>query len=294
MDDVQHLRSVVVGVDGSEPGLRATRWGAAEASRRQVPLRLVIAFAWPLDAVGRPGRDHREVLLERSRAHVASAASIVQQEFPGLVIEQQLVVGTPIAVLCAESRGAQLVVIGDRGLSRIEGLLVGSVAVALAVHASSPVVVVRGAEQERGLPVLVGVDGSGNSEAAIAFAFEAAAARGVALVAVHTWSDFVFDPSMSAVPTGWTAMAEAAEELLAERIVGWADKFPDVTVERVVSWDRPAHSLLERATRSQLVVVGSRGRGEFAGTVLGSVSNAMLHRSPCPVAVVRSSNDEVG
>ena len=167
------------------------------------------------------------------------------------------------------------------------GLLVGSVAVALAAHASCPVVVVRWAEGEpsdlASLPVLVGVDRSPTSEAAIEFAFEAAVARRVSLVAVHSWSDMMLDPEMA----DWDAIESEERTLLAARLAGWAEKYPDVPVERVVTQDRPAHSLLARAARAQLVVVGSRGRGEFAGWVLRSVSHAVLHRSPCPVAVVR-------
>jgi nucleotide-binding universal stress UspA family protein len=288
---------VVVGVDGSQAALRAVRWAVGEAGRRQVPLRLVTASGWrfqPSTGPQRPGVDYRDVLLERARAHLTPpppvAPTAAARKAPGLAIEQQLVVGSAISVLCTESMAAQVVIIGDRGLSRIEGLLVGSVTVALAVHALCPVVVVRGDEtdQDLMLPVLLGVDGSSTSEAATAFAFEAASARGVVLVAMHTWSDMMFDPSMAAVVIDWTAVAEAESQVMTDRLAGWMEKFPDVTVEQVVTRDSPARHLLARAQQSQLVVVGSRGHGEFAGMVLGSVSNALLHRSPCPVAVVRT------
>jgi nucleotide-binding universal stress UspA family protein len=293
--DVQHIRqTVVVGVDGSGPALRAVRWGAAEAGLRRVPLRLVIAFGWPADhGIGRPrhGEGYRDVLLERARGQLAEAAAAAVREEPDIEVEQQLVVGSPISALCAEAQRAQIVAIGDSGTSRVVGLLVGSVAVGLAVHASCPVVVVRGAEQEpsatASLPILVGVDGTSSSEAAIAYAFETAAARGAPLVAVHTWSDVVFDPSTSTGMVDCVVVEAAARQLLSERLAGWAEKFPDVPVEQVVTRDGPAHSLLAQAARAQLVVVGSRGRGEFSGLLLGSVSHALLHRAPCPVAVVR-------
>ncbi|MCY7343606.1 MAG: universal stress protein [Pseudonocardia sp.] len=292
--DAQHIRrTVVVGVDGSESALRATRWGAAEAGRRQVPLRLIIAFGWPADHHhGHPGRGrrYREVLLDRARAHLAEAAVVAGNEVPGLAIEQQLVVGSAIPVLGEEAHRAHLIVIGDRGMGRVEGLLVGSVAVALAAHAACPVVVVRGIERapaDASLPVVVGVDGSSTSEAAIAFAFDAAARRGVPLVAVHTWSDLAFDPSMAAMLLDWADVEADERQLLADRVSGWIEKYPNVPVEQVLTRDRPAPSLLERAAGAQLVVVGSRGRGEFTGLVLGSVSNALVHRAPCPVAIVR-------
>jgi nucleotide-binding universal stress UspA family protein len=299
MDEQSIRRTVVVGVDGSDSATEAVRWGAAEAARRRVPLRLVIGFGWPEDVPGhRPHQTdaYRELLLGRAREHLAAAAAVAERAQPGVAVEQQLVVGSAIAVLGAEARHAQLVVIGDRGMSRLEGLLVGSVAVALAAQAACPVVVVRWAEQgpADGGPVVLGVDGSATSEAAIAFAFEAAAARDVPLVAVHTWSGMVFEPSAAPMAIDWDAIEDAERELLAGQLVGWSEKYPDTAVEQVVVRDRPAHVLLRRAARAQLVVVGSRGRGEVVGLVLGSVGNALVHRSPCPVAIVRPDTAQRG
>lgn len=303
MSEHDMRRTVVVGVDGSDSATGAVRWGAEEAARRQVPLRLVIGFSWPADVPdghhhhGHPhlGDAYRELLLGRAREHLAAAAVVAEHVRPGVEVEQQLVVGSPITVLGEEARRAQLVVIGDRGRSRVEGLLVGSVAVALAAHAACPVVIVRWAQESTqrdsagtdALPVVLGVDGSATSEAAIAFAFEAAASRKVSVVAVHTWSGMVFDPSVASMGIDWAAVEDAEREVLARQLAGWSEKYPDTFVEQRVTRDRPAHGLLEQAARAQLVVVGSRGRGGFAGLVLGSVGNAVVHRSPCPVAVVR-------
>jgi nucleotide-binding universal stress UspA family protein len=80
----------------------------------------------------------------------------------------------------------------------------------------------------------------------------------------------------------------AERRVLSERVGGWTEKFPDTSVELIVRRDQPAHSLLAQAAEAQLVVVGSRGHGQFVGIVLGSVSNALVHRAPCPVAVVRT------
>ena len=117
---------------------------------------------------------------------------------PGVQVMPEVLVGFPIGVLAEESRRAQLLVLGSRGLGGLTGLLLGSVAVGLAAQAACPVVVVRGEDRETGAgrPVVVGVDGTPNSEAAIAFAYEAAAARGVPLIAVHTWTD-------TSSPRGW-------------------------------------------------------------------------------------------
>jgi nucleotide-binding universal stress UspA family protein len=294
--DTQHIRrTVVVGVDGSTSALRAVRWGAAEAARRQEALRLVTAFAWMVHHLpARPGIEdsYRDTLLARAREHLAAASRVAEREGAGIEIETQLIEGRPIQVLGSEADRAQLLVLGDRGLTRVEGLLVGSVTIGLATHAACPVVVVRGDERDpteaASLPVLVGVDGSSTSDAAIGFAFEAAAARGVSLVALHTWSDMMFDPSLAGVVADWDVVERAERRVLSEQVGGWAEKFPDTPVELLVRRDQPAHSLLAEAARAQLVVVGCRGHGQFVGMVLGSVSNALVHRAPCPVAVVRT------
>ncbi|HEY4421553.1 MAG TPA: universal stress protein [Pseudonocardia sp.] len=291
MSTGQRGGTIVVGVDGSEPALQAVRWAAAEAVRRRVPLRVVTAFGWiPDHALGQGvlGARYREIMLGKARGYLAAAVALAEQESPGLEVEQQLVVGYPIGVLSSESGRAQLVVIGDRGLGGVTGLLVGSVAVGLVVRAECPVVVVRGeeAQQNASLPVAVGVDGSPNSESALAFAYEEAATRGVPLVAVHILWDLPVE--LDVVRLAEANIAELdVEEVLAERLAGWSEKYPDVRAQRLVAHDHPARALVEESGRAQLLVVGSRGRGGISGLVLGSVSHAVLHRAHCPVAVVR-------
>jgi nucleotide-binding universal stress UspA family protein len=228
------------------------------------------------------------VLLRDACERLGAAAAQVP---PDIDVTTELLEDYPTPRLVAESRHARLVVVGDRGLGGLAGLPVGSVAITLAAHADCPVVVVRGEEpggapRSEG-PVVVGIDASPTSEAALAFAFEKAAARRAPLVALHsTWLELVVPP-MSAFLVDWVAIETKEYEVLAERLAGWGEKFPDVPVERVVTWDRPARTLVERSDGAQLVVVGSCGRGSFAGLVLGSVSHALLHRANCPVAVIR-------
>jgi nucleotide-binding universal stress UspA family protein len=296
MSSRQQGRPVVVGVDGSEPARRAVRWAAQEAARRRVPLRVVTAFEWlrgqPIGWVGL-GESYREIMLGVSRRQLAESVRIAQQEQPALEVWSELVVGFPIGVLNEESQRAQLVVIGDRGLGGVAGLLLGSVAVALGAHAGCPVVVVRGEAEtpDPASPVVVGVDGSPTSEAALAFAYEAAAAREVPLVAVHTWWDLLVDPSLAPL-LDWDAIENDERQVLAERLAGWGEKYPDVQVERIVTRGHPSHALVGQSRRAQLIVVGSRGRGGVAGLVLGSVGHAVLHRAHCPVAVVRPEASE--
>lgn len=298
--DAQHVGpTIVVGVDGSPEALRAVRWAAAEAGRRHATLRLVTAYSLTDDhVVGLPGLGYRdrELLMERARAHLAVATAAATEACAGLTVQSDVVAGYPDGVLAVEARHAELLVVGDRGFGRVTSLIAGSVAVTLAASADCPVVVVHERETEdparspvERLPVLVGVDGTPLSEAAIAFAFEAAAARGVDLIAMHTWSARITeDPVLDAI-TDWSAVETQERELLAERLAGWSEKYPDVAVRQRVTRGRPAHALLSEAGEAQLVVVGSRGHGEFAGLVLDSVSNQLVHRAPCPVVVVRAT-----
>jgi nucleotide-binding universal stress UspA family protein len=282
---------VVVGIDGSPSALDAARWATREAARRRTTVQLINAFGWletrHLHDHGL-GRSFRETMLARARADVSAAAEAAVEAAPGVAISEHVVDGFPVPLLLAASRRAGLVVLGDRGLGGFTGLLVGSVAIGLAARAECPVVVVRGERSSDVGPIVVGIDGSPVSEAALAFAFEAAAARKADLVAVHAWNDNVFEAAVAPL-LDWDAIEADEHRVLAERLAGWGAKYPDVEVRRVVVRDRPAHALIEQAsgTAAQLVVVGSHGQGSAAGLVLGSVSHAVLHHSPCPVAVVR-------
>ncbi|WP_214401426.1 universal stress protein [Pseudonocardia lacus] len=283
-------RPVVVGADGSDSALEAVRWAAVEARRRETGLRVVTAFGWAPDHhhSGRTER-YRHELLERTRRHVlAGATRVAERTVDGVPISAELVIGFPVRALHERSRDAQLLVLGSRGLGGLSGLLVGSVAVAMVAGADCPVVVVRGEDRDASSPepVVVGVDGTPMSEAALGFAFAAAAARRVPLVAVHTFGDLVLDPQVAAL-IDWEALAEDARAVLADRLRPWTEKFADVEVRRVVVRGPAGRVLVQESAKAQLVVVGSRGRGNLAGLVLGSVSHAVLHRSHCPVAVVR-------
>jgi nucleotide-binding universal stress UspA family protein len=144
-------------------------------------------------------------------------------------------------------------------------------------------------EDEKG-PVVVGIDGSPVSEAALAFAFDAAAARGVGLVAVHAWSPTAIDEALAPV-MDWDAVAVEEDAVLAERLAGWGQKYPQVAVRRMVVRDGAVQALVDASRQAQLAVVGSRGRGNATGLLLGSVSHGVLHASHCPVAIVRPGTD---
>jgi nucleotide-binding universal stress UspA family protein len=292
-DDMNARRTVLVGIDGSDAALRAVRWAVPEARRRRAVLHLVTALAWTEDRlVGLPGlgqAPYGQYLRAAAENSLAAAEAAALEADPDLPVERELALSFPAGLLLERSQTAELLVIGDHGRGRIASAVAGSVAISVAARSTCPIVVVRGAEPapDPALPVVVGIDGTPLSEAAIPFAFAAAAARRVPLVAVHTWLDEINDPALAEL-VDWQTAAVQAEELLAERLAGWGEKYPDVPVQRVVARGRAALALLDQAARAQLVVVGSRGHGEIAGLLLDSVSNALVHGADCPVAIVRT------
>ncbi|MFI1466409.1 universal stress protein [Streptomyces wuyuanensis] len=287
---------VVVGVDGSESGLAAVEEAAREARWREASLRVVHAFIWarmhvPLgpSSYGPPEGGLRNMADRLVAEAVERAASTAPEVEVGSVV----VSGEPLTVLETESQGAELVVVGSRGMGGFVGLMVGSTAVHLSAHGRCPVLVVREPSHAGG-PVLVGVDGSPASEAAVDFAFAEAALRGSGVLALHAYTPWNAplpppqDPSMPyANPPG--AVTEAEERLLAEVLAGRRQTYPGVPVEHAVVRGDTRKALIEASASAQILVVGARGRGGFKGLLLGSVSQAMLHHAHCPVAVVRGS-----
>lgn len=291
--EVMDNRPIVVGVDGSSAAARALRWAAREAVRRAVPLLIVhicelIPAAVPhATAV----RGYRDAVIEDGRTLLAEAAESARDAAAQVVVDTALTSGSAAEQLIARSAAADTVVVGTRGLGGISRVVAGSVAVALAAHGHCPVIVVRGpgtdGQPPQHGPVVIGLDGSPTSKAAIPFAFRAAAARGVAVVAVNAWTGTAIGSvSQAALAEAWQSEHAEQVALLSSQIAECHTRFPDVEVEQTVTRDRPAHALLNYGEHAQLIVVGSRGRGGFRGLLLGSTSQALIHHAPCPVAAV--------
>jgi nucleotide-binding universal stress UspA family protein len=235
--------------------------------------------------------------VTEGRRRLAEATRIAHNTAPGeeLSVTTELVAGPAIAALIEWSRDARMVVLGSRGLGEFTGALLGSVTSALAHHAHSPVAVIREwprttdpADPTAQGPVVVGVDGSANSQPAIAMAFEEASLRGADLVAVHAWSDVTMPtPSPHDQGLPWQSIKTAEQATLTESLAGFTERYPDVAVRQVVVQDKPAHHLLSYADTASLLVVGSHGRGGFTGMLLGSTSTALLHVTKCPLLIVR-------
>lgn len=279
---------VLVAVDGSEQARRALAWAAAEARMRAVALTITHCYYWPstglgaMDAIG----FLMEGLEQDSREVLAAAAVEARGIAPDIAVRTISHLGSPVAAIVDMSRDRDLVVLGSRGLGGFKGMLLGSVSTGVVAHASSSVAIVRGAGQiDSAAPVLVGVDASPSSEAVLTEAFAAAQRRGCPVVAVHAWQP----PTRQVAADQEEAWQQSVTSELDARVAVVADRFPGVPVEVVTHRDRPAAALLSRAQTAQLLVVGTRGRSELKGMLLGSTSRAMVQHAPCPVLVVRPS-----
>ena len=292
-DNGQLAGVVVVGIDGSGCARHAARWAAAEAARRNVPLRLVHAYSLP--AAGYSGYNPYPPnmlteLREDGKALLLDTASELRRAEPTAQISIQQTFGDASTVLRHASVDALLTVVGAHGNSRFAAVALGSVAAEIASTNPVPVAVIRPGDTPSSGPVVLGVDGSATGEAAIAFAFEAAAERGAELLAVHSWAEPGMTgplPSETAVVVDIDRVKNAEKRLMAGRLAHWIEKYPSVTVRQLLVHGSPAETLLSHARSAQLIVVGNRGRGGIVGMLLGSTSLTLITHSPVPVVVAR-------
>ncbi|MBB5156036.1 universal stress protein [Saccharopolyspora phatthalungensis] len=268
---------VVAGVDGSDQSLRAALWAADEAVHRQAALDLVIV-------VDEPARTPEAGKMVQKAAERCSNTS------PALAITEEVVVGHPVEELVRRSRQARMIVVGSRGRGGFSTALLGSVSTAVAMHAECPVIVVRGEDATTG-PVVVGVDDSPASQAALQFAFAAAAQRKTELVAMQVWHEKGL--LAAAVPAADRDQIQSRiERSLSKQVARLTKAHTDVRIHTLAQRGHPVAALADASRDAQLLVVGHRGGGGFSGLFLGSVAAGILHYAPCPVAVVRPSQPD--
>ncbi|WP_432971387.1 universal stress protein [Dactylosporangium sp. CA-233914] len=267
---------VVAGVDGTAAGFRAVRLAASEATLRGRPLTLF--------ATHRPQPDQTRPGESGTRHWLAEAESVVREAHPGLSPRVGLESGDLADVLIDASHGAELVAVGETGEF--------AASERVAAHASAPVLVVTGAGGHPAPdgPIVVGVDGANPWPAALTFAFEEAERRGVTLVPLYAWSGLP-DTALSEVDPFAYDLRRAADEadrVLAEALAGWSERYPQVRVRRrAVLHHDPAEALIQASEQAAMLVVSTCSHVGRSEQLLGTVTRRVLHRAPCPVAVLR-------
>lgn len=272
---------ILLGYDGSPGSEEALSWAAREARSRGLVLTVCLAWApgYPVPAA--------EVAVSARRTGQRTLARGLRcaQDLVGSGEIRPLLAVTPAATaLCELSGDAEIVVVGSRGQGGLPGLLLGSVSSQVAAHAYGRVVVVRGhwprVSGHIVAPIVVGTEGSAASMAAVEFAFEEAALRGTALMAVCALAD----------APGVLGGAGQIERDFEDVIARSEKAYPQVTVLRQVTAGSARSALLTAASGAQMLVVGARGLGGVHGMLLGSVSHTLLQHAPCPVGVVHGTS----
>ena len=279
-----------MGFDGSQPASMAIAWAVPEATLRGCGLTLVHALLPPVTTGGLgvglpPSLELIDELEQQAKDQLEAVAADLDCDD----VTTLIAVGSPSAVLLEASETADLVVLGSRGRGGFTGLLLGSVGAQVAAHAACPAIVIRATARPDAHQIVVGIDGSAASEAALAFAFDEASRHGWDLIALHAWDvpayDLLIVPN-GPVPIPLAGVADDEVRLAAEALAGFRDDFPDVSVEERLVRSPAVRALLTAVDNPAMIVVGSRGHGPTIGALLGSVSNGVLHKAKVPVAVI--------
>ncbi len=299
---------ILVGVDGSAASLHALDWAAQEAKVHGLGLRLVCGYALPSFAAasldgGYAALDDSAI---RAGAQAVVADAVAHVAGTGLPVTSHVTVGDAAAVLIDESAQVEMAVVGTRGGGGFAERLLGTVSSALPAHAKCPTVVVPTGRKAKGAPpeevplvvrpvrrVVVGVDGSPPAELALRWAIREARLWDAELVAVTG-----VPLTAGAGALAWLPAAvdhdqvlqdvASALDVLIDRVAAEDPGAP--AIKRTVRDGTGAQLLTEASEKTDLLVVGSRGRGGFTSLLLGSTSQAVLHHAHCPVMVI-TKND---
>jgi nucleotide-binding universal stress UspA family protein len=282
---------ILVGFDGSPDARAALDWAVREAVSRNLPLRILYVepdlSGWDAAAASMSGAPTLATTLPHDGSGILAEA-VAAAEAAGCRVSSEALSGPTASVLVEQSHGARMVVIGSRGLGAVSSTVLGSVVSHVASHSFCPVVVVQSGGTPDG-PVVVGVDGSAESEETVGWAFDHASRHGLPLEVLHAYAIPVYPGVVPYVPPVeiTRATSDFEHRVTREVLAGWSEQYPDVTVTASVVHGRPGPALVEASGRASLTVVGSHGRGAFLGMLLGSTSQSLLHHARGSVVVLR-------
>ena len=297
---------IIVGIDGSEQGYGALKWAVSEARRRKVPVRLVTAYSLPVFSGSGFDAGYTVVdqkALEDGVAQILNEAvdRLGDDALEGVDLRASVQTGDATGVLLELSKKAELVVVGSRSHGGFLGRLLGTVSTSLPGHSHCPTVAVplaygQALEKNPALlegkgEVVVGSDGSDEARGAMLAAAEEAQRRGVKLVLVNALAPFTgalnWVPAAIDFESIYREIATLQRQA-AEWIRGY---YPELEIEFRLIDGSPAQVLVEAGQDASLLVVGTRGRGNVAGAILGSTSQAVLHHTKVPLMIVPESDD---
>lgn len=282
---MQPKMAVVVGVDRKASSQRAIDEGVKLAQRTGRPVHLVYATGVGIVPWSKEYLAGKDDFMKTCRERAAAMA-------PDTPVTYAVHVAEPAAMLVHASETASVVVMGSAGLGRATDVLRGSATGKVMAHAHCAVMVVpHSGEWDTDGPIVVGLDIEAHSRPALEWAYAQASVEKAPLVALHTWWWEEPDPFYSSGALGeeWLQVEKSQELELSEMLAGWREKYPDVQVTPTVIRGQAAFTLEELSATARMVVLGTRGRGGFAGLMLGSVSNHTAHHAHCPVVVVPST-----
>lgn len=280
-------RQIVVGFDDSSESHSALRWAARFAELIDATIEVITSWTsrgW----VGLPSPPRAELDV-----HIERALDGVFGEQRPVGLTSRVPEGSAAAALVAASEHATLVVVGSRGHRPVAGWLLGSVSAQVAEHSRCPVLVVHNDPYAPGVtarPVVVGVDGSEGSRQALRWAAAVAHRQHTRLDAVTAWESPMTFASPGLPP--YVYPQPDAEKDLANTVDETFGALRPADLQTLAVEGPPARVLVQLSEGADLVVVGSRGHGGFAGLLLGSVSAQVAERAQCSVLVVHGGEPD--
>ena len=313
--------TIIVGVDGSANSQCALQWAIKHAQLTASEIRLVAAYTvpgvnmsqadivYPADFDITIKRSVQQLVDDNARTVTDASVPVSTVVFPG----------DASGALVENSKNADLAVIGARGRGGFAGRLLGSVALAMPAHALCPTVVIPSTWPERPLPerplpidlpvrssaartattesrdrrpdftgeVVAAIDPFETDGPVLREAAQQARIYGLPLHLVGITAAHVLSPEWMPSETHLVKMYDEAVTSRENAVESLREEFPEIEVRWSI-FDAPATEVLISATyTAELIIMGSRGRGGFVSTILGSTSQAVLSHAVCPIRVVR-------
>ena len=313
--------TIIVGVDGSANSQCALQWAIKHAQLTASEIRLVAAYTvpgvnmsqadivYPADFDITIKRSVQQLVDDNARTVTDASVPVSTVVFPG----------DASGALVENSKNADLAVIGARGRGGFAGRLLGSVALAMPAHALCPTVVIPSTWPERPLPerplpidlpvrssaartattesrdrrpdftgeVVAAIDPFETDGPVLREAAQQARIYGLPLHLVGITAAHVLSPEWMPSETHLVKMYDEAVTSREDAVESLREEFPEIEVRWSI-FDAPATEVLISATyTAELIIMGSRGRGGFVSTILGSTSQAVLSHAVCPIRVVR-------